>query len=37
MLIYAFEFNVEAGSISKRRVLVDLRNIGGLPDGMVIE
>lgn len=37
MMIYAFDFDLETGNISHRRVLVDFRATGGEPDGMIIE
>lgn len=36
-MIYAFDFDLETGNISNRRVLVDFRASGGEPDGMIIE
>ena len=37
MKIFAFDFDLETGNISNQRLLVDRRNSGGEPDGMVIE
>jgi len=37
MVVYAFDFDLESGSISNKRVLVDRRAEGGEPDGAVIE
>lgn len=37
MLIYAYDFDLESGSISNKRILVDRRTALGEPDGMVIE
>ncbi len=34
---YAFDFDLESGSISDRRVLVDLTHTNGEPDGMIVE
>ncbi|EGC43473.1 SMP-30/Gluconolaconase/LRE domain-containing protein [Histoplasma capsulatum var. duboisii H88] len=37
MLIYAYDFDLESGSISNKRILVDRRTALGEPDGMVID
>lgn len=37
MLVYAYDFDVETGSISNRRLLIDRRDSFGEPDGMVVE
>lgn len=37
MKITAFDFDLETGSISNQRTLVDFRDAGGEPDGMVVE
>jgi sugar lactone lactonase YvrE len=37
MMIFAYDFDLETGNISNRRLLVDRRTSGGEPDGMVVE
>lgn len=37
MKITSFDFDLETGSISNQRTLVDFRDAGGEPDGMVVE
>ena len=34
---FAYDFDLEAGTISNRRMLIDFRGSGGEPDGMVLE
>jgi sugar lactone lactonase YvrE len=34
---YAFDFDLDTGNISNRRLLVDMRGRGGEPDGLVVE
>ncbi len=34
---YAFDFDLETGSISIQRLIVDMRGTGGEPDGLVVE
>lgn len=34
--IYSFDFDLETGSISNRKLLVDMAGTVGEPDGMVI-
>lgn len=37
MKIFAYDFDLESGSISNKRLLVDRRDSFGEPDGMVVE
>lgn len=37
MKVYAYDFDLESGSISNKRLLVDRRPTYGEPDGMVVE
>jgi sugar lactone lactonase YvrE len=37
MLVYAYDFDVESGAISNKRLLIDRRSTFGEPDGMVVE
>jgi sugar lactone lactonase YvrE len=37
MMVFAFDFDLETGSISNRRLLIDRRTSFGEPDGMVVE
>lgn len=37
MLVFAYDFDLESGSISNKRILVDRRTTFGEPDGMVVE
>lgn len=37
MVVYAFDFDLESGSLSNKRVLVDRPGESGEPDGMVVE
>lgn len=37
MKITALDFDLETGSVSNQRTLVDFRDVGGEPDGMVVE
>lgn len=37
MVVYAFDFDLESGSISNKRLLIDRRDSFGEPDGMVVE
>jgi len=37
MMVFAYDFDVESGNISNRRLLVDRRHLYGEPDGMVVE
>lgn len=37
MKITVLDFDVETGSVSNQRTLVDFREVGGEPDGMVVE
>jgi sugar lactone lactonase YvrE len=34
---FAFDFDLDTGNISNRRLLVDMRGTGGEPDGLVVE
>jgi SMP-30/Gluconolactonase/LRE-like region len=34
---YAFDFDLEMGSISNKRLIVDFRGTSGEPDGLVVE
>jgi sugar lactone lactonase YvrE len=34
---YSFDFDLETGLISNRRLLIDFRGTEGEPDGMVLE
>jgi len=35
--MYAFDFDLESGSISNKRLLVDMKGTTREPDGLVIE
>jgi sugar lactone lactonase YvrE len=37
MMVFAFDFDLETGNISNKRLLVDRRSSYGEPDGMVVE
>jgi sugar lactone lactonase YvrE len=37
MVVYAFDFDLETGNISNKRLLIDRRDSFGEPDGMVVE
>lgn len=37
MEVFAYDFDLESGSISNKRLLVDRRATYGEPDGMVVE
>ncbi|KAL2830680.1 hypothetical protein BJY01DRAFT_254560 [Aspergillus pseudoustus] len=37
MMVFAFDFDLESGSISNKRLLVDRRSSYGEPDGMVVD
>lgn len=37
MIVYAFDFDLEFGNISNKRILIDRRDSFGEPDGMVVE
>lgn len=37
MKVYAYDFDLESGSISNRRLFIDRRSTYGEPDGMVVE
>jgi sugar lactone lactonase YvrE len=37
MKVYAYDFDLESGNISKRRLFIDRRSTYGEPDGMVVE
>ncbi|KAK2741786.1 hypothetical protein FQN57_005530 [Myotisia sp. PD_48] len=37
MKVYAYDFDLESGNISNRRLLVDRRSTYGEPDGMVVD
>ncbi|CZR56503.1 uncharacterized protein PAC_06391 [Phialocephala subalpina] len=37
MKVYAYEFDLETGSISNKRLLIDRRSTYGEPDGMVVD
>lgn len=37
MVVYAFDFDLESGNISNKRLLIDRRDSFGEPDGMVVE
>jgi hypothetical protein len=34
---YAFDFDLETGGISNKRLIVDFRGTSGEPDGLVVE
>jgi sugar lactone lactonase YvrE len=34
---YAFDFDLETGTISNKRLLVDMNGTAGEPDGLVVE
>ena len=36
-LIWAYDFDIPSGNISKKRLFIDRRVFGGEPDGMVCE
>jgi sugar lactone lactonase YvrE len=36
-VIHAYDFDLETGSISNKRLLVDRRDSYGEPDGMIVE
>lgn len=37
MMVFAYDFDLETGSISNKRLLIDRRPLYGEPDGMVVE
>jgi sugar lactone lactonase YvrE len=37
MLVFAYDFDLEAGTLSNKRLLIDRRDSSGEPDGMVVE
>jgi sugar lactone lactonase YvrE len=37
MIIYSYDFDVETGAISNKKLFVDRRDSFGEPDGMVTE
>ncbi|PGG97747.1 hypothetical protein AJ79_09099 [Helicocarpus griseus UAMH5409] len=37
MLVYAYDFDLESGNISNKRILIDRRSTYGEPDGMVVD
>ncbi|KXT12612.1 hypothetical protein AC579_382 [Pseudocercospora musae] len=37
MMVFAYDFDLESGSISNKRLLIDRRNSYGEPDGMVVD
>lgn len=37
MMVFAYDFDVETGSMSNKRLLIDRRHLYGEPDGMVTE
>lgn len=37
MTVFAYDFDLESGNISNKRLLVDRRDSYGEPDGMVVE
>jgi sugar lactone lactonase YvrE len=37
MKVFAYDFDLESGSISNRRLFIDRRSTYGEPDGMVVE
>lgn len=37
MVVYAYDFDLETGNISNKRLLIDRRDSFGEPDGMVVE
>ncbi|KAF9885649.1 hypothetical protein FE257_012740 [Aspergillus nanangensis] len=37
MIVYAYDFDLESGDISNKRILVDRRDSFGEPDGMVVD
>lgn len=37
MVVWAYDFDLETGGISNKRILIDRRSSFGEPDGMVVE
>jgi len=37
MMVFAYDFDLDSGNLSNRRLLVDRRQLYGEPDGMVVE
>jgi sugar lactone lactonase YvrE len=37
MVVWSYDFNLETGNISNKRLLIDRRDSFGEPDGMVVE
>ena len=37
MVVFAYDLDLETGSISNRRLLIDRRDSFGEPDGLVVE
>jgi sugar lactone lactonase YvrE len=37
MKVYAYDFDLESGNLSNKRLLIDRRSTYGEPDGMVVE
>lgn len=37
MVVHAYDFDLETGAISNKRLLIDRRTTYGEPDGMVVE
>lgn len=37
MKVFAYDFDLETGNISNRRLFIDRRSTYGEPDGMVVE
>jgi sugar lactone lactonase YvrE len=37
MMVFAYDFDVESGNISNKRLFIDRRSTFGEPDGMVVE
>ena len=37
MMVFAYDFDLESGNITNKRLLIDRRSSFGEPDGMVVE
>lgn len=36
-MVFAYDFDLESGTIANKRLLIDRRDLFGEPDGMVVE